>query len=74
MTKSDFSQFIHEQLNNQVDLIEDGLRIQHAWKYAIVDSGDILNYITRVMKLTCGKLMNQDNWTDWHESEYLQID
>ncbi len=30
MTKSDFSQFIHEQLNNQVDLIEDGLRIQHA--------------------------------------------
>jgi hypothetical protein len=26
------------------------------------------------MKLTHGKLMNQDNWTDWQVLEYLQLD
>jgi hypothetical protein len=28
MSKSDFSQFTHDQLNNRVDLLEDGLRTQ----------------------------------------------
>jgi hypothetical protein len=73
MSKSDFSQFTHAQLNNQVDLIEDGLCIQQRQKYDIVDSGSILNYTTRTMKLTRGKLMNQDNWTDWQVSKYLQL-
>jgi hypothetical protein len=74
MSKSDFFQFTHDQLNNQVDLIKDGLCIQQRQKYDIADSGPTLNYTTRMMKLTCGKLMNQDNWTDWQESKYLLLD
>ncbi len=65
ISKSDLSQFTHDQLNNQVDLIKDGLCIQRRQKYDIVDSVSVLNYTTRAMKLTCGKLMNQDNWMDW---------
>jgi hypothetical protein len=39
-----------------------------------VDDGDVLNYVTWVMKLTRGKLLQQDDWTDWQEPEYLQLD
>jgi len=74
MSKSDFSQFTHDQLNNRIDLLEDGLQTQRKWQYDIVDSGDVLNYTTRVMKLTRGKLLSPDDWTDWQQSEYLQLD
>jgi hypothetical protein len=74
MSKSDFSQFNHDQLNNRIDLIKDGLQIQQTWKYNVIDSGNVLNYTTRMMKSTCGKLINQDDWTDWQELEYLQLD
>jgi hypothetical protein len=62
MLKLDFSQFTHYQLNNCIDLIKDGLRTQWQRKYDIVDSGNILNYTTPVMKLTRGKLLKQDDW------------
>jgi len=42
----------------------------YLWKappYETIDSGDVLNYVTRVMRLTHGKLLQQD-------SEYLQLD
>jgi hypothetical protein len=42
-------------------------------KYSVVESGDILNYTTRIMKLTCGKLINRDDWLDWQDSEFLQL-
>ncbi len=74
MLQSDFLQFTHDQLNNQVDLLEDGLRTQCKRQYDIVDSGDVLNYTTRVMKLTRGKLLSQNDWTDWQDLEYLQFD
>jgi len=74
MSPSDFSQFTHDQLNNRLDLLEEGLRIQRLQAYEIVDSGDVLNYVTRVMKLTRGKLLRQDDWPDWQGSEYLQLD
>ncbi len=40
----------------------------------IVIDGDVWNVVTKVMKLTWGKLMKQDNWTDWNKSEHLQLD
>jgi hypothetical protein len=40
----------------------------------IVESGDVLNYTTCVMQLTRGKLLQQDNWSNWKSSEYLQLD
>lgn len=74
MSPSDFSQFTHDQLNNRLDLLEEGLRIQRARSYDIVKSGDVLNFVTRVMKLTRGKLLRQDDWPDWQDSEYFQLD
>ena len=37
-------------------------------------SGDVLNVVTRVMRLTRGKLMKQPNWDEWQASKYLQLD
>ncbi len=42
--------------------------------YDIVHSGEVLNYITRVMKLTRGKLLRQEDWGEWQTSEILQLD
>ncbi len=39
-----------------------------------MEDGDVLNYKTRVIKLTRGKLLQQDDWSDWQELEYLQLD
>jgi hypothetical protein len=47
--------------------------LQKTPPYRIVEDGNILNYTTRVMKLTQGKLLQQDDWTDWQDSEYLQL-
>jgi hypothetical protein len=59
MSKSDFSQITHNQLNNRLDLIKDGLRVLRMPKYDVVESGNVLNYTTRIMKLTHGKLVNR---------------
>jgi len=48
--------------------------LRKAPPYRIVEDGDVLNYVTRVMKLTRGKLLQQDDWTNWQASEYLQLD
>ncbi len=38
-----------------------------------MDSGDVLNAINRVMKLTRGKLLKQSDWNNWQELDYLQL-
>ena len=38
------------------------------------DEHDVWNATARVMKLTRGKLRKQDDWNEWKESEYLQLD
>ena len=42
--------------------------------YKLVDSGDVLNIVTSVMRLTQGKLLKQQDWDEWQASEYLQLD
>jgi hypothetical protein len=61
ISKSDFSQVTHDQLNNRVNLLEDGLRVLRTRMYDIVESGDVRQYVTRVMHLTRGKLILQDD-------------
>jgi hypothetical protein len=73
-SKSDLPQLAHDQLNNRVDLLEDGLRILRARAYDIVESGEVHQYVTRVMRLTRGKLLKQTDWSDWQHSEFLQLD
>jgi hypothetical protein len=68
-----FLQFTHDQLNNCLDLIERGPLVRRFHKYDIVQSGDVPNYTTRVIRLTHGCLLKQDDWMDWQTSEYLQL-
>ena len=42
--------------------------------YDIVTDGDVWNMVTKVIKLTRGKLMKQNDWSAWNESEHLQLD
>jgi hypothetical protein len=61
MCKEDFSQFTHHQLNNRLDLIANGPIFCRGQRYDIVESGDINNYTTRVMRLTRGRLLKQND-------------
>jgi hypothetical protein len=77
MSKDNFTQYTHDQLNNHVDLLTEQnpnspciLRTQY---YNVVLSGDVQNYTTRVMRLMCGRLIQQDDRTDWQHSKYLQL-
>jgi hypothetical protein len=59
MSKSDFSQFTHDQLNNQLDLLENGLCILLTLNYDMIESGRVQNYVTHVMRLTCRNSLNK---------------
>jgi hypothetical protein len=77
MTKEDFTQYTHNQLNTRIDLLNDvdpdAPCILRTRCYDIVTSGDLRQYITCVMRLTRGRLLQQDDWMDWQHSEYLQL-
>lgn len=59
------------QLNNRKSLVS---RPPQHVSCSYVSSGNVLNMVTRVMKLTRGKLMRQDDWDAWHQAEFLQLD
>ena len=42
--------------------------------HRLVEDGEVMNLTTKVMKLTRGKLMKQNDWEDWRRSEFLQLD
>jgi hypothetical protein len=69
-----FLQQMHDQLNRRWDFSTVAKYLRKAPPYKIIDSGDVLNYVTRVMRLTRGKLLWQDDWCDWQASEFLQLD
>ena len=73
ISRDDFLQLTHDQLNNRLDLLSAGPRFPRVQKYSIVESEDVRQYVTRVMRLTRGRLLKQDDWTDWQQSEYLQL-
>jgi len=56
----DLSQATLDQLNNRVDI-----RLQRDKTFDIVESGDVRNITTKVMRLTRGKLLKQDDWEEW---------
>jgi hypothetical protein len=59
-----FSQQTHDQLNRRWDFTIVADLLRKAPTYKVVDSGDVLNYVTQVMKLTHGKLLQQEDWND----------
>ena len=73
VSSTPFSQQVHNQMNKRWDFTTVAEYLHKAPPYRIVEDGEVLNYVTRVMKLTRGKLLQQDDWTDWQESEFLQL-
>ena len=73
ISSAPFTQHIHDQLNNRWDFSTVADYLRKAPPYEIVESGDVLNYVSRAMRLTRGKLLKQDDWSDWQGSEYLQL-
>ena len=74
VSSAPFTQHIHDQMNNRWEFttVAEYLR-SSAPAYQQVDSGGVLNIVNRVMKLTRGKLLKQPDWSEWQDSEYLQL-
>ncbi len=66
-----FSQQIHDQMTKRWDFTTVAKHLRKKPPYHIIDDGYVLNYVSKVMKLTRGKLLQQQDWSDWQESEYL---
>jgi hypothetical protein len=75
VSSAPFTQHMHDQLNNRWEFatVAEHLRTCKP-SYEHVSSGDVLNVVTRVMRLTRGKLLKQPDWEEWQASEYLQLD
>jgi hypothetical protein len=75
LRRDQISQFNINQLNDQWTPKPTPTPVlPKAPNYNIVIDGDIRNVVTKVMKLTQGKMMKQDDWTEWNKSEHLQLD
>jgi hypothetical protein len=74
VSSAPFSQQVHGQMNKRWDFTTVADYLRKAPQYWIVEDGDVLNYVTRVMKLTRGKLLQQEDRMDWQALEYLQLD
>jgi hypothetical protein len=73
MFSAPFNQHIHDQLNHRWNFSTVADYLCKAPPYNIVKSGDVLNWVTWVMRLTPGKLLQQDDWSNRQLSEFLQL-
>ena len=69
-----FSLLTHAQLNDRWEFSTVASHLSKKPTYDLVDSGEVLNVVTRVMRLTRGKLLKQHDWEEWQASEFLQLD
>ncbi len=69
-----FVQAHHDQLNNRWEFstVAEHLRSLRTL-LPPVDSGGVYNVVTKVMKLTRDKLIKGPIWSEWQDSEYLQL-
>jgi hypothetical protein len=74
LSSAPFTQNTHDQLNNrwEFSIVADHIRSCRC-SHSTVKSGGIHNVITKVMKLTWGKLLKGPDWDEWQSSEYLQL-
>ena len=61
ISSAPFSQQTHNQINRRWDFTSVAEHLRQAPPYYVVGSGDVLNYVPRVMKLTRRKLLRQDD-------------
>ncbi len=69
-----FSLLTHAQLNDRWEFSTVASHLSKKPTYDLIDSGEVLNAVTRVMRLTRGKLLKQHDWEEWQASEFLQLD
>jgi hypothetical protein len=74
VSSAPFTQLHHDQLNNCWEFTTVA---EHLCSYRSplppIESGSIYNVVTKVMKLTHGKLIKGPNCTEWQDLEYLQL-
>ena len=68
-----FHQHVHDQINHHWDLDTVAAHSVKAPRFCHVHDGNVINCVTKAMKLTRGKLIQMTDWNDWLESEYLQL-
>jgi hypothetical protein len=73
VSSAPFTQAVHDQLNNRWDFTTVADQVRSGHPYQLAHDGDVLNCVTKAMKLTRGKLMQQTDWSDWQDSEFLQL-
>jgi hypothetical protein len=69
-----FSLLTHAQLNDRWEFSTVASHLSKKPTYDLIESGEVLNVVTRVMRLTRGKLLKQHDWEEWQTSEFLQLD
>jgi hypothetical protein len=57
VSSAPFSQQIHDQMNNCWDISTVADHIQKKPPFHVVEDGSVLNYVSKAMKLTHGKLL-----------------
>jgi hypothetical protein len=73
VSSAPFSQQIHDQMNKRWDFATVAEHLQKKPPYSIINNGSVLHYVSTAMKLTQRKIFQQQDWTDWQDSEYLQL-
>jgi hypothetical protein len=73
VSSAPFHQQVHDQLNRHWDFDTVAAHLLKAPPYHLIADGDVINCVTKTMKLTRGKLIQMEDWNDWRESEYLQL-
>jgi hypothetical protein len=74
VSSAPFLQHTHDQLNNQWEFTTVAGHLRTCSPlYELVDLGDVLNVVMRVMRLTRGKFLKQPDWDEWQSLEYLQL-
>ena len=73
VSSAPFTQAVHDQLNNRWDFTSAAEHLRTARNYEHVFDGEVVNCVTKAMKLTRGKLLQQSDWGDWQDSEYIQL-
>ena len=73
VSSAPFHQQVHDQMNQRWDFDTVAAHLLKARPYQHITDGDVINCVTKAMKLTRGKLIQMKDWNDWLESEYLQL-
>ncbi len=74
VSSAPFTQLTHDQLNNRWEFATVAEHLRNCKPtHQHVQSGDVINVVTRAMRLTRGKLLKQPDWDEWQTSEYLQL-